>query len=68
MGGMNNAVGSATMREEQELSVEAQVAVAAAREAGTPGIVPFVDNGLIGPLVEAFGLLSSADATDKRDR
>lgn len=50
------------------LSAEAHAAVLAAREKGTPGLVPFVPRGLIDVLVEAFGVLSSADTRDKRAR
>lgn len=53
---------------EKELSPAAEAAVAAARNKGTPGLVPYVPECLAGTLVEAFGVLSAADATDKRDR
>ncbi|CAM9280265.1 unnamed protein product, partial [Ectocarpus sp. 13 AM-2016] len=51
-----------------KLSAAAEAAVATAREEGTPGLIPFVPQGLVKPLVEAFGVLSAADATDKRVR
>ncbi|CAM9143892.1 unnamed protein product [Scytosiphon promiscuus] len=50
------------------LSAAAEAAVAAAKELGTPGLVPYVPQGLVEPLVEAFGVLSAADASDKRAR
>lgn len=52
----------------KELSAAAEAAVAAARKKGTPGLVPYVPECLAGTLVEAFGVLAAADATDKRDR
>lgn len=52
----------------RELSAAAEAAVAAARAEGTPGLVPYVPEGLVKPLVEAFGVLSAADAADKRVR
>lgn len=52
----------------KQLSAAAEAAVAAARKKGTPGLVPFVPECLAGTLVEAFGVLAAADATDKRDR
>lgn len=52
----------------KELSAAAEAAVAAARKKGTPGLVPYVPEGLAGTLVEAFGVLAAANATDKRDR
>lgn len=51
-----------------KLSAAAEAAVATAREEGTPGLIPYVPQGLVKPLVEAFGVLSAADATDKRVR
>ncbi|CAN0118223.1 unnamed protein product, partial [Ectocarpus sp. 12 AP-2014] len=51
-----------------KLSAAAEAAVATAREEGIPGLIPFVPQGLVKPLVEAFGVLSAADATDKRVR
>eukprot|EP00752_Nemacystus_decipiens_P002251 g2132.t2 len=53
---------------EQQLSAAAQAAVAAAREEGAPGLIPYVPEGLVEPLVDAFGVLSAADASDKRPR
>lgn len=50
------------------MSAEAQDAVAAATAAGTPGLVPYIPQDLVSTLVEAFGVLSSADATDKRPK
>lgn len=52
----------------KELSPAAEAAVAAAKEMGTPGLVPYVPEGLVEPLVEAFRVLSAADASDKRVR
>lgn len=52
----------------KELSAAAEAAVAAARKKGTPGLVPYVPECLAGTLVEAFGVLAAADATDKRNR
>ena len=53
---------------EQQLSAAAEAAVAAAREEGAPGLIPYVPEGLVEPLVGAFGVLSAADASDKRPR
>lgn len=50
------------------MSAAAQAAVAAMTAAGTPGLVPYVSQDLISILVEAFGVLSSVDATDKRSK
>lgn len=52
----------------RELSAAAEAAVEAAREEGAPGLIPYVPEGLVEPLVEAFGVLSAADASDKRPR
>lgn len=52
----------------RELSAAAEAAVAGAREEGIEGLVPYIPPGLVENLVEAFGALSAADATDKRER
>lgn len=52
----------------RELSAAAEAAVAAAKAEGTPGLVPYVPAGLVEPMVKAFGVLSAADASDKRAR
>lgn len=52
----------------RELSAAAEAAVAAAKAEGTPGLVPYVPEGLVEPLVKAFDVLSAADASDKRVR
>lgn len=55
-------------REGRRLSAAAEASVAAAKMEGRAGIVPYVPEGLIGTLVEAFSVLSAADASDKREK
>ncbi|CAN0181713.1 unnamed protein product [Pylaiella littoralis] len=52
----------------RDLSATAEAAVAAARAEGAPGLVPYVPEGLVDPLVKAFCVLSASDASDKRER
>lgn len=56
------------MRSGREFSPVAEAAIAAAQEEGKPGLIKYVPDGLVGPIVDAFGVLSAADATDKRER
>lgn len=49
-------------------SAQAYAAIPGMPEVDPPGNAPSTQEGLMKTLVEAFGVLASADASDKRDR